>query len=433
MATQLKELGTTDKKSTRTLLHEAIPITGSIVSGTYVDAAHASLQQNIRDYSHGMFQSVYDYPYLSSSANQLFDLTFGYSANSPMSASNSLSLADGPGSSVGLPADSLAVSDYDDERTIPVQQEKKINVYNQMAQMLMGHDETGAIKEFQLPDGTKIREAFFITFSRLLVKDEIKKGSFVMKLGKGSVSSSFRSEHQVGATHDADGEQFYDLEEIRRQPPASGQTDLFYTDSPVGEYAVLSGSTSKNSAGLIFYQAGVVVLTASLLMHPSGSGHPDRAGFYAREGTKAVGNASILNHLSASGMTLTSKDAVGYATRPFANTTVRSVLTGSVIKHCVNQFRHRLYSIDFNNTIELHSTKYYCRAHHNEFNYSANPTYLDGSKIRVKTSTFDSPVSYITTVGLYSADGELLAVSKLSEPLKKTPDNDLSITVRLDF
>ena len=116
MATQFKTIGGNDVKTTRTLLHEAIPVTGSLVSGTYANASHASLQENIRDYSHGMFQAVYDYPYLSSSANHLFDVTFGYSPNSEYSASSA--------------------------RT---QQEKKINIYNQMAQMLMGHDETGSI------------------------------------------------------------------------------------------------------------------------------------------------------------------------------------------------------------------------------------------------------------------------------------------------
>jgi hypothetical protein len=70
---------------------------------------------------------------------------------------------------------------------------------------------------------------------------------------------------------------------------------------------------------------------------------------------------------------------------------------------------------------------------HNEFNYSSNPTYLSSSQIRVKESSVDSPVSYITTVGLYSADNELLATAKLSEPLKKTPENEMILRVRLDY
>ena len=70
MGTVFKTLLNNDVKSTRTLLHEAIPITGSIVSGTYAGL-------NIKNYAHGMFQSVYDYPYLSSSANHIFDIYQG--------------------------------------------------------------------------------------------------------------------------------------------------------------------------------------------------------------------------------------------------------------------------------------------------------------------------------------------------------------------
>jgi hypothetical protein len=43
------------------------------------------------------------------------------------------------------------------------------------------------------------------------------------------------------------------------------------------------------------------------------------------------------------------------------------------------------------------------------------------------------PVAYPTTVGLYSADRELLAVAKLSEPLKKDPNTELTLRVRLDY
>ena len=87
----------------------------------------------------------------------------------------------------------------------------------------------------------------------------------------------------------------------------------------------------------------------------------------------------------------------------------------------------------FNNTTELNSTVYFCRANSNEFNYSSNPTYLSSSQIRVKNVSTDNPVSYITTVGLYGANNELLAVGKLSEPLKKTPADEFVLRVRLDY
>ena len=95
--------------------------------------------------------------------------------------------------------------------------------------------------------------------------------------------------------------------------------------------------------------------------------------------------------------------------------------------------RHRIGNIAFNNTTEINSKIYFCRVPHNKFNYSANPTYLSGSKIKVKNVASDSPVAYITTVGLYNDQQELMAVAKLSEPIRKDPTNDLTIRVRLDY
>ena len=131
-----------DIVDTRTLLHEAIPLTGTIVSGTYGTA-------NIKTYSHGMFDSVYDYPYLSSSANHIFDIAVGVGTNSALYSS------------------------------VTSQQAKKKNIYNQMAQTLMGYDHTGSILRFDedgdiAGGGTKLDNVIFLNFSRLLVKDEIK-------------------------------------------------------------------------------------------------------------------------------------------------------------------------------------------------------------------------------------------------------------------
>ena len=107
--------------------------------------------------------------------------------------------------------------------------------------------------------------------------------------------------------------------------------------------------------------------------------------------------------------------------------------SGSEISASADAFRHRIENVQFNNTTELNSTIYFCRANHNEFNYSSNPTYLSGSEIRIKNESTDDPVSYITTVGLYNDRRELLAVAKVSEPLKKTPDTEFTLRVRLDY
>ena len=53
MATTFKTLLNDDKTTTRTLLHEAIPITGSILAGTYAEPGSAG--SNVKAHSHGMF------------------------------------------------------------------------------------------------------------------------------------------------------------------------------------------------------------------------------------------------------------------------------------------------------------------------------------------------------------------------------------------
>jgi hypothetical protein len=40
---------------------------------------------------------------------------------------------------------------------------------------------------------------------------------------------------------------------------------------------------------------------------------------------------------------------------------------------------------------------------------------------------------YITSVGLYNDASELLAVAKISKPIEKSFDKEVSIKVKLDF
>ena len=344
MATRYKPITqNNDVATTRTLLHEAIPLTGTIVSGTYTDL-------NIKNYSHGMFQSVYDYPFLSSSANHVFDISVGYSSNSALSGASN------------------------------TQNSKKINLYNQMAQVLVGHDQTGSIRRFD-QDGNfadtdvKLNEVVFLNFSRLLAKDEIKKESFVLTFLTGGTPASLSGDDYTISDY--------------------GATNTFKNNSPAGEYGILysgSAAAAGTGVGLLYYQAGVAVLSASIFDGEFGA------------------------------------PAAGYDTG-----SINAVLSGSNITASCDGLRNRFKNLTFNNTTELNSTIYFCRANFNEFNYSSNPTYLSSSQIRVKNKETDEPISYITTIGLYSTDNVLMAVAKLSEPLKKSPSNEFTLRVRLDY
>ena len=69
--------------------------------------------------------------------------------------------------------------------------------------------------------------------------------------------------------------------------------------------------------------------------------------------------------------------------------------------------------------------------------YSSNPTFTDsenrirvidvGQEVNQKSFTFP------TSVGLYDSNNNLLAVAKLSRPVEKNNEKDLTVRVRLDF
>jgi hypothetical protein len=542
MGSTYKIMNSGDVISKSTLLHEAIPLTGSLVSGTYENAGS---DENVKNYSHGMFQSVYDYPYLSSSANHLFDITAGYSNVSALSgATNS-------------------------------QNAKKINIYNQMAQVLVGYDHTGSILRFDeagevVDTGTKMDEVYFLNFSRLLVKDEIKKGTFELELG---VANDHTHE---GNTSMVNGHTTFNK---RVKLVDHSGSNGYKVNSPAGEYGVLYAQTtfdgdstldtallvgeriesnvsdneSWKRAGLLFYQAGVCVVSGSiftsgghatavdcidttgyvnsnadasfridissaagglggtavtvLLDENQNGGHSSAAdtitvgtfdgsetdalaaGYiidaingvtnsrvvYATSGngqsgadlgvTAALGSSDTqitltMNKAGTSGNitsalasvsghdvvdvtaftngvattnTLLNFGEVDMSSTETGTETISDMLTGSTIEASADAFRNRIYNIQFNNTTELNSTIYFCRVNHNEFNYSTNPTYTSASQINVKVDAKDSAVSYITTIGLYNAQNELLAVAKTSEPLVKTPEDELTLRVRLDY
>ena len=76
----------------------------------------------------------------------------------------------------------------------------------------------------------------------------------------------------------------------------------------------------------------------------------------------------------------------------------------------------------------------FVRAFNNEFNFSTNPTFVTGSDNRLAQPTMNgNPKVYVTTVGLYDSNYNLVAVAKLSKPLLKSFEREISIRVKLDF
>lgn len=91
-------------------------------------------------------------------------------------------------------------------------------------------------------------------------------------------------------------------------------------------------------------------------------------------------------------------------------------------------------SVNFSSSIRIYENQYKCVINENEFQFSLNPTLLSGSLDDVyygyvTGSTF---TPYITTVGLYNENNELLVVGKLSFATPIAQQTDTTIIVNFD-
>ena len=89
------------------------------------------------------------------------------------------------------------------------------------------------------------------------------------------------------------------------------------------------------------------------------------------------------------------------------------------------------FQLNYQETIS--SQFVFTRVRNSEFNYSTNPSYITGSGDLRIDNFVNAPQTYITTVGMYNDNNELLAVAKLSKPLLKDFTKEALIRIKLDF
>lgn len=156
-----------------------------------------------------------------------------------------------------------------------------------------------------------------------------------------------------------------------------------------GDYAPLSVTGSE--VGQVWYNAGVLVLAPRLIW---------------------------------------GADPVWSGTKGLSN----SMFSGS-INNLIDGLRLKIEKVNLHNQTNLYSTVYFCRAFNNEFNYSSNPTFVDDNqRIRVTSgSNILQTRTYVTTIGLYDANDNLLAVGKVNKPVTKSPDVESVFRIRLDY
>lgn len=90
-------------------------------------------------------------------------------------------------------------------------------------------------------------------------------------------------------------------------------------------------------------------------------------------------------------------------------------------------------SFQLNSQETISSNYAFVRIRNNEYNYTSNPSFVSGSGNLVYSNFIYNPQTYITGVGLYNDNNELLAVAKMSRPLVKDFTKEALIRVKLDW
>ena len=104
-----------------------------------------------------------------------------------------------------------------------------------------------------------------------------------------------------------------------------------------------------------------------------------------------------------------------------------------------DNMKNLYYSLEEGNRFRVQSEEtvtsnfIFVRARNSEFNYSTNPSLITGSGELRHDTMVNSPQAYVTAVGLYNDNNDLLAVAKLSRPLLKDFTKEALVRIKLDY
>jgi hypothetical protein len=175
----------------------------------------------------------------------------------------------------------------------------------------------------------------------------------------------------------------------------SGSNGAAISSTNSAPNAVAAGMTVSGSYGLFLPDIGTIVL-----------------------------NAAALDLSKANGGVLLGTSRASNATSNNPALLYNKMISGSTLSG----------SFSLNSQETVTSDFIFCRARNGEFNYSENPSFISGSTGAILYDAFiQNPQTYITTVGMYNDNNELLAVAKLSKPLKKDFTKEALVRVKLDF
>lgn len=422
--TTFRSISANDKKTARSFLNQLIDVLQEDISGStsrrkYQHFVTGGIGPGVTS---SLFQTVYDQDFTLQTANPIFDITVGLAPSTTAGILASASLGTDSAGKMLFPSSSLMARE-------------KGEIYRQFAQSLLGDGDlkfkVPLLEENNIAQKT-IDAGMFIAFKRLFSRDQIKRETFAMRFYQ---SASFVS--RIGPTNtspvtEAEADEGVPNLYVTTITGSTIFTDVGSADAKFttfgGQYGTIVDASKSSGAdaryvGLMFYDAGIAVLDLAQIT----SGSQFMSG--AIDAVNSVGTISLGGTGTAT-----------YRTSKFIPDFLISGSIDNIVDHlCGARFQSgSLTAITFQNVTNINSTLIYCRAPADEFNYSANPTFADQTTGRINVidlgeeSTQDS-FTYVTTIGLYDSVNNLLAVAKLSRPVEKSPERDLTFRIRLDF
>jgi hypothetical protein len=385
-----KEFSGEDVKTSRSFLNQLVDIINT-------DISSSSTRRKFQVFVTGgvgpgvtssLFQSVYDQDFTLQTANAVFDMTIGLHTGSEV-VINANPTIDSNGKYL-FGSDTLMMRE-------------KMDLYRQMAQSLLGDSEA----TFTARSGSnsfQIKEPLFINFKRLFARDQMKRETFAIQYFPSASSISTDVTGNLAKAPKSTTKILTDINSsVNKEFTFGGQIS-----------SVVDSANVSNPLGILFLDKGIFVMDMSRSF--------DQAG--PLSGTlQAVTTTGFTNFTGSFASLLVSgciDDIVDHlATTRFLSSTIDQT------------------AVTFQNITNINSTLYFARLAADEFNYSSNPTYTDSSTriVVIDEGQEDTQQSFtfITSVGLYDSNDNLLAVAKLSRPILKDSDRDLTLKIRLDY
>jgi len=261
-------------------------------------------------------------------------------------------------------------------------------IYGQFRNLIYGDE--NATFNF---NGVNQSDFYALTIERSRFKQSLFPGSLNLTLYSGSSQINLTDNSSNVSTIS-----YLDCGRVFQIVSGSSGRTIALANSPAN--AIAAGMTISGSYGLFLPDIGVIILNAAALDLTFANG-----GINLQTLRTSNFNANNPGRLYSTG------------------SGTRGLTTGSFTS-----------SFTLNSQETITSDFVFVRARNGEFNYSENPSFISGSTGTILYDVFiQNPQTYITTVGMYNDNNELLAVAKLSKPLKKDFTKEALIRVKLDF